>query len=204
MCEKKLMKPTSPISKEALDQIFVQARTHNVWLDRPVSDETLHQIYDLMKWGPTSANSSPLRIVFVKSQEGKNRLLPAISEGNYEKVKTAPVTAILAQDLEFHEKLPKLFPHTDARSWFAGNDALIKVSAFRNSSLQAAYFIIAARSLGLDCGPMSGFDAEKLDQEFFAGTSLKTNLICSLGYGDHTKLYPRAPRLDFDEACKVV
>jgi nitroreductase len=201
------MKPVSqlsPLSKEALDQIFVQARTHNAWLDRAVSDETLHQIYDVMKWGPTSANSSPLRIVFVKSKEGKNRLLPCVSEGNYEKVKTAPVTAILAQDMEFYEKLPKLFPHTDARSWFVGNDAVIKATAFRNSSLQAAYFIIAARSLGLDCGPMSGFDAEKLDSEFFKGTSLKTNLICNFGYGDHTQLYPRAPRLDFDEVCKVV
>lgn len=196
--------PLSPLSKEALDQIFVQARTHNAWLDRAVSDETLHQIYDVMKWGPTSANSSPLRIVFVKSKEGKNRLLPCVSEGNYEKVKTAPVTVILAQDMEFYEKLPKLFPHTDARSWFVGNDAVIKATAFRNSSLQAAYFMIAARSLGLDCGPMSGFDAEKLDLEFFKGTSLKTNLICNLGYGDHTQLYPRAPRLDFDEACKVV
>lgn len=196
--------PVSPLSKEALDQIFVQARTHNAWLDRAVSDETLHQIYDVMKWGPTSANSSPLRIVFVKSKEGKNRLLPCVSEGNYEKVKTAPVTVILAQDMEFYEKLPKLFPHTDARSWFVGNDAVIKATAFRNSSLQAAYFMIAARSLGLDCGPMSGFDAEKLDLEFFKGTSLKTNLICNLGYGDHTQLYPRAPRLDFDEACKVV
>jgi nitroreductase len=204
MTKEPSMKTTSPIAKEALDQIFVQARTHNVWLDRPVSEDTLRQIYDLMKWGPTSANSSPLRIFFVKSEEGKKRLLPAIAEGNYEKVKTAPVTAILAQDMEFYEKLPKLFPHTDARSWFAGNDAVIKATAFRNSSLQAAYFIIAARSLGLDCGPMSGFDAEKLDAEFFAGTNLKTNLICSVGYGDHTKVYPRAPRLDFDEACKVV
>jgi nitroreductase len=192
------------LSKEALDQIFVQARTHNAWQDRPVSDETLHQIYDLMKWGPTSANSSPLRIVFVKSEAGKKRLLPTIAQGNYDKVKSAPVTAIMAYDLEFYEKLPKLFPHTDARSWFVGNEALIRATAFRNSSLQAAYFMIAARSVGLDCGPMSGFDAEKLDQEFFAGTSLKSNLICSLGYGDHTKLHPRAPRLDFNEACQVV
>jgi nitroreductase len=193
------------LSKEALDQIFVQARTHNVWLDRPVSDEKLHEIYDLMKWGPTSANASPLRIVFVKSPEAKAKLLATVSEGNYEKVKAAPVTAILAQDLEFYDKLNKLFPHNpDARSWFAGNDPVIKATAFRNSSLQAAYFIIAARSLGLDCGPMSGFDAEKLDAAFFSGTSWKSNLICSLGYGDHTKLYPRAPRLDFDEACKII
>ncbi len=198
------MKPLSPLSKEALDQIFVQARTHNVWQNRPVSDELLHQIYDLMKWGPTSANSSPFRIVFVKSDEGKKRLLSGVSEGNYEKVKTAPVTAILAQDMEFYEKLPKLFPHADARSWFAGNDALINATAFRNSSLQAAYFIVAARSLGLDCGPMSGFDVAKVDTEFFSGTTWKSNLICNLGYGDHTQLYPRAPRLDFDEACRVV
>lgn len=197
-----------PLSNEALDQIFIQARTHNVWLEREVTDETLHKVYDLMKWGPTSANSSPLRVLFVKSEAAKNKLLPCVSEGNLEKVKTAPVTAILAQDMEFYEKLPKLFPHADARSWFAGNDAVIKATAFRNSSLQAAYLIIAARSLGLDCGPMSGFDAEKVDAEFFAGTSWgknwKTNLLCNLGYGDHNKLYPRAPRLDFDEACKVV
>jgi len=193
------------LSKEALDQIFVQARTHNVWLDRPVSNETLHEIYDLMKWGPTSANSSPLRIVFVKSPEAKAKLLPTVSEGNSAKVQSAPVTAILAQDLEFYEKLNKLFPHNpQARSWFAGNDAVIHATAFRNSSLQAAYFIIAARSLGLDCGPMSGFDAEKLDAAFFSGTRWKSNLICSLGYGDHTKLFPRAPRLDFDEACRIL
>jgi 3-hydroxypropanoate dehydrogenase len=193
------------LSKEALDQIFVQARTHNVWLDRPVSDETLHEVYDLMKWGPTSANSSPLRIVFVKSPEAKAKLLPTVSEGNSAKVQSAPVTAILAQDLEFYEKLNKLFPHNpQARSWFAGNDAVIHATAFRNSSLQAAYFIIAARSLGLDCGPMSGFDAEKLDAAFFSGTRWKSNLICSLGYGDHTKLFPRAPRLDFDEACRIL
>lgn len=198
------MKSSAPIAKEALDQIFVQARTHNVWLNRPVSDELLHQIYDLMKWGPTSANSSPLRIVFVKSEEAKKRLLSGVSEGNYEKVKTAPVTAILAQDMKFYDKLPKLFPHADARSWFAGNEDLIKATAFRNSSLQAAYFIVAARSLGLDCGPMSGFDAAKVDLEFFSGTTWKSNLICNLGFGDHSKLFPRAPRLDFEEACKVV
>jgi nitroreductase len=196
--------PMKPISHEALDQIFRNARTHNGWQNRPVSEETLHQIYEIMKWGPTSANSSPLRIVFVQTPEVKNKLLACVSEGNLEKVRTAPVTAILAQDTEFYEKLPKLFPHTDARSWFAGNETLIRATAFRNSSLQAAYFIVAARALGLDCGPMSGFDAEKLDAAFFSGTTWKSNIICSIGYGDPARLYPRSPRLSFEEACRIL
>lgn len=189
---------------EALKQILTEARTHTAWLPDPVSDELLVQIYDLMKWGPTSANSSPARIVFVKSKEGKEKLLPCLAPGNVEKAKAAPVTAIIAYDLEFYEKLPKLFPFADARSWFAGNKELIESTAFRNSSLQGAYFMIAARSLGLDCGPMSGFDNAKVDAAFFKGTSRKSNFICNLGYGDASKLYPRAPRLDFSEACKIV
>jgi 3-hydroxypropanoate dehydrogenase len=198
------MTKSHSLSEEALKQILTEARTHNVWLPESVSDESLAKVYDLMKWGPTSANSSPARIVFVKSKEAKEKLLLCISEGNVEKTKAAPVTAIIAQDTEFYEKLPKLFPFADARSWFAGNKPLAESTAFRNSSLQGAYFIIAARSLGLDCGPMSGFDNAKVDAAFFQGTSWKSNFLCNLGYGDATKLYPRAPRLDFPETCKIL
>lgn len=191
------------LSNDALEQIFTKARTHNGWKDEPVADALLHQIYDLMKWGPTSANCSPLRIMFVKTPEAKAKLLPCMAPGNVE-TKLAPVTAILAQDVEFYEKLPKLFPHTDARSWFAGNKPLIESTAFRNSTLQGAYFIIAARALGLDCGPMSGFEQAKVDAAFFAGTSWRSNFVCNLGYGDPGKLFPRSPRLAFEEACKVL
>ena len=199
-----MMTKSHSLSEEALKQILTEARTHNVWLPEPVSDESLVEIYDLMKWGPTSANSSPARIVFVKSKEAKEKLLPCMAEGNVEKTKAAPVTAIIAQDMEFYEKLPKLFPFADARAWFAGNKPLIESTAFRNSSLQGAYLIIAARSLGLDCGPMSGFDNAKVDAAFFQGTTWKSNFVCNLGYGDVSKLYPRAPRLDFNEACKIL
>ncbi len=192
------------VPEAELEKIFTQARTHNAWLPEPVSDGLLHRIYDLMKWGPTSANSSPARIVFVKSKEAKEKLLPCMAPGNVDKTKTAPVTAIIAHDMEFYEKLPKLFPHADARSWFKGNPPLIESTAFRNGTLQGAYFIIAARSLGLDCGPMSGFDNAKVDAAFFAGTTWKSNFVCNLGYGDDTKLFPRAPRLDFNEACKIL
>ena len=196
-------KPRS-LPQEALEQIFTKARTHSVWLSERVSDELLIEIYDLMKWGPTSANCSPARILFVKSKEAKEKLLACMAPGNVEKTQAAPVTAIIAQDMEFYEKLPKLFPFADARSWFAGNKPLIESTAFRNSSLQGAYFIIAARSLGLDCGPMSGFDNAKVDAAFFEGTSWKSNFICNLGYGDPEKLRPRAPRLEFSEACKIL
>lgn len=192
------------ISRESLEQIFFKARTHTAWLDRDVSDDTLKQLYDLLRWGPTSANSSPLRVVFVKSGKAKEDLLKGMSPGNIEKTKSAPVTAILAEDLEFYEKLPKLFPHTDARSWFAGNPALIETTAFRNSSIQGGYFILAARSLGLDCGPMSGFDPKIIDEIFFHGTSLRSNCMCNLGYGDSSQLFPRSPRLTFEEACKII
>ena len=198
------MAKTRSLPEEALEQILTKARTHTVWLPEAVSDELLRQIYDLMKWGPTSANCCPARLVFVRSKEAKEKLLPCMAPGNVEKTKTAPVTAIVAQDMEFYEKLPKLYPHADARSWFAGNTPFIEATAFRNSSLQGAYFIIAARSLGLDCGPMSGFDNAKVDAAFFAGTSWKSNFICNLGYGDSSKLHPRYPRLDFGEACKVL
>jgi 3-hydroxypropanoate dehydrogenase len=198
------MAKTRSLPPESLELIFTKARTHSAWLSEPVSDELLAQIYDLMKWGPTSANSSPARIAFVKSKEAKERLLSCLAPGNVDKTKAAPVTAIIAQDMEFYEKLPKLFPYADARSWFAGNTPFIESTAFRNSSLQGAYFIIAARSLGLDCGPMSGFDNAKVDAAFFQGTSWKSNFICNVGYGDPSVLHPRSPRLDFNEACKVL
>ena len=193
-----------PLSREVLDQIFLQARTHSQWLNEPVSDETLRNIYDIMKYGPTSANCLPLRIVFVRSKEAKEKLLPCMDQGNVEKTRSAPVTAVLAYDLKFYDNLPKLFPHADARSWFAGNEKLIESTAFRNSSLQGAYFMIAARAAGLDCGPMSGFDNAKVDAAFFSGTSWKSNFICNLGHGDVTKLHPRTPRLSFEEACKII
>lgn len=188
----------------ALDQLFRAARTHNDWQDKPVPDSLLVELHDLMKWGPTSANCWPLRTVFVSSPAAKARLLPLLMEGNRAKTEAAPVTAILGMDLAFHEELPRLFPHTDAKSWFVGNDALIESTAFRNSSLQGAYFMLAARALGLDCGPMSGFDAAKVDAEFFAGTTVKANFICSLGYGNPAALFPRSPRPEFAEVCKVV
>jgi 3-hydroxypropanoate dehydrogenase len=186
-----------------LDTLFRNARTHNVWLEKQVTDEQLHQVYELMKWGPTSANCSPARIVFVKSTDEKEKLVACMDAGNAAKTRAAPVTAIIGMDMAFYEKLPQLFPHTDARSWFAGKQALIESTAFRNSSLQGGYFIIAARAVGLDCGPMSGFDADKVNAAFFAGTTIKANFVCSLGYGDHSKLYPRSPRLKFEEACSI-
>lgn len=185
------------------EQLFTAARTQNGYLDRPLSDETLRQLYDLLKWGPTAANSSPARFVFVRSAEAKARLLSCVSPGNVAKIEQAPVTVIVGMDLEFHEKLPQLFPHVDARAWFVGKPELIRDSAFRNSSLQGGYLIMAARALGLDCGPMSGFDAAKVDEAFWAGTPVKTNFICTLGTGDPSKVFARNPRLDFDEACRL-
>ena len=192
-----------PLSDAALDQLFREARSHNKWLDKPVSEEQIRQIYDLLKWGPTSANSCPARFVFVRSPEAKERLKPCLDEGNVDKAMSAPVVAIIGMDMEFYEKLPKLFPHTDARSWFAGKPDKIRDTAFRNSSLQGAYLIMAARSLGLDCGPMSGFDNAKLDAAFFPDGKVKSNFICAIGYGDPSGLYPRGPRLDFEEACRI-
>lgn len=207
------------LSDEALDLLFRKARTQNGWLDRSVSDDTLRQLYELMKWGPTSANSSPARIVFVRTKAGKERLKPALAKGNVDKVMTAPVTAIIAYDLKFYEQLPKLFPHSPAmRDRYAAAPDLVEVTARRNSSLQGAYLMLAARALGLDCGPMSGFDNAKLDAEFFGGDKpvegceqefirarhLKSNFMCNLGYGDPSKLFPRLPRLEFDEACTLL
>jgi 3-hydroxypropanoate dehydrogenase len=188
----------------ALDLLFRKARTHNDWLDHPVPDTLLNELHDLMKWGPTSANCWPLRVVYVKSPEAKARLLPLMTEGNRAKTEAAPVTAILGMDMAFYEELPRLFPHTDAKSWFVGNDALIEATAFRNSSLQGAYFMLAARALGLDCGPMSGFDAGQVDAAFFANTRVKTNFICNLGYGDPTALFPRSPRPAFEDVCQIL
>jgi 3-hydroxypropanoate dehydrogenase len=192
------------ISAPALDQLFRNARTHSAWRPEPVPTELLRKIYDLARLGPTSANASPARFLFLTTPEAKARLKPALMPMNVEKTMAAPVTAIIAWDNEFHEKLPKLFPHADMRSYFVGNQPLIDETAFRNSSLQAAYFILAARALGLDCGPMSGFDATKVNAEFFSDGKWKVNLICNLGYGDAEKLFPRNPRLEFEEAAAVL
>lgn len=189
------------INPSALKTLFTDARTHNGWQDIPVSDETLREIYDLMKWGPTSANCSPARIVFVRTPEGKEKLAPTLSSGNLAKTLAAPVTAIVAWDSEFYERLPELFPHGDARSWFTTSPELAQETAFRNSSLQAAYLIFACRALGLDTGPMSGFDPQKVDAAFFTGTGLKSNLLINIGYGDASKVYARLPRLTFEDAC---
>ncbi|SHG25317.1 3-hydroxypropanoate dehydrogenase [Microbulbifer donghaiensis] len=209
---------SDPISSEALDQLFREARTHSHWLDKPVSDETLKQLYELMKMGPTSANCCPARIVFVKTKEAKERLRPALNEGNVDKTMAAPVTAIIAHDHKFFEYLPKLFPHAPAREWYVDNAELAATTAFRNGSMQGGYFILAARSLGLDCGPMSGFDNAMVDHEFFSEKSsapafqqehcpdshIKSNFLCNLGYGDPKLLYPRGPRFEFAEVCKIL
>jgi 3-hydroxypropanoate dehydrogenase len=196
--------PAMMLDESSLETLFRAARTHNGWQDRPVSDAQLEQLHALLKWAPTSANCSPARFVFVKSAEAKARLVACMDAGNAAKTAQAPVTVIVGMDMAFHDKLPQLFPHTDARSWFAGNDAKIQATAFRNSSLQGAYLIMAARAIGLDCGPMSGFDAEKLNAAFFAGTTVKANFVCSLGYGDPAKLRARGPRFSFDDACSIV
>jgi len=187
----------------ALDQLFRSARTHNAWQDRTVPDTKLQELYDLLKYGPTSANSSPARFVFVRTAEGKAKLKPALSEGNLAKTMTAPVTVIVAYDPRFYDALPKLFPHADARSWFAGNEALAEVTAFRNGTLQGAYLIMAARAVGLDAGPMSGFDNARVDEAFFAASGWKSNFLVNLGHGDESGLFPRSPRLSFDEAARL-
>lgn len=197
-------KPEPPVSEQALNRLFLEARTHSAWLAKPVSIELLRRAYELARLAPTSANSSPARFVFLTTASAKERLRPALAPMNVEKTITAPVTVIIAWDSEFHENLPKLFPHADMRSYFVGNQSLIHETAFRNSSLQAAYFILAIRSLGLDCGPMSGFDADKLNAEFFANGKWKVNFLCNVGYGDYSKLYPRNPRLEFEEAAIVL
>ncbi len=193
-----------PLSETALAQVFHEARTYNAWQDRPVPDELLHRLYETLRMGPTAMNCSPARILFVRSREAKEKLSQALMEGNRAKTMAAPVTAIIGYDTRFFEQLPKLFPNNpNARGIFEGNPALADVSAFRSSTLQGAYLILAARALGLDCGPMSGFDNAAVDKLFFEGTSVKSNFLCNLGYGDAKGVYPRNPRLSFDEACRI-
>jgi 3-hydroxypropanoate dehydrogenase len=194
---------TERVDDAALNLIFRDARTHGKWLDRPVPDALLQQAYEIARMGPTSGNCQPLRILFVRGAEAKKKFEPALSEGNRAKTMAAPATAIFAMDMEFYELMPRLFHDPTARSWFAGKPAAIEETAFRNSTLQAAYFILACRSLGLDCGPMSGFDKAKVDAAFFAGTTWRSNFICNIGYGDDAALRPRNPRLDFSEACRI-
>ena len=194
----------SAISKEALQQIFTEARTHHHWTKQPLNDDILKDVYELAKWGPTSVNANPMRILFIKSAAQKELLMPALSGSNVEQCKAAPVVAVIAHDTKFYDHLPKLFPAFDARSMFASNAAASESTAFRNGSLQGAYFMIAARALGLDVGPMSGFDNAKLDEAFFKDSSWRSNFICAMGYGDLEKVYPRGARLTFAEACKIV
>jgi nitroreductase len=193
----------TPLDDIALDSIFRTARTQNKWLDKPVSNDQLLALYELMRWGPTSANCFPVRLIFVTSSAAKERLEPLVLEGNRQKVMTAPATAIIGYDTRFYDWLPRLFPHADARSWFIDKPEFADATAFRNSSLQGAYFIIAARALGLDCGPMSGFDNEAVDREFFPGGQIKSNFICAIGYGDPAGVFPRLPRPDFSEVCSI-
>ena len=207
------------LDQAALDTLFFNARTHRKWLDKPVTDETLHRLYDTLRWPPTSSNSNPARFVFIRTKEGKERLRPTLAPGNVEQTMAAPVTVIVAYDLLFYEKMPRLFPHNPKmRDMFARNPQLVETTARRNSSLQGAYLILAARALGLDCGPMSGFDNAKLDLEFFKGGDecegceqeffpeghVRSNFLCNLGYGDSSALYPRGPRLSFEEACLLM
>ncbi len=193
-----------PLAQAVIDQLLVEARSQNKWQDRDVPDELLHRLIDILKMGPTSANCSPARFVFVKSRAAKERLRPHLSSGNTEKTMAAPVTAIIGYDLAFYEHLKKLFPHDDAKAWFTGNDELVKETAFRNGSLQGAYLMLAARMLGLDVGGMSGFDNAGVDAEFFSGTTVKSNFLCNIGYGDPAGLYPRLPRFAFAEMASIL
>ena len=195
---------TGKLPDASLDQLFRDARTYNAWQNSDVPDSLLHEIVDLLKLGPTSANCSPARLLFVKSRAAKEKLKPHLSEGNREKTMKAPVCAIVGYDLDFYDHLPYLFPHTNAKSWFAGKPKKIEETAFRNGTLQGAYLIMAARALGLDCGPMSGFDNEAVDKEFFADTNVKSNFLCNLGFGDGADLKPRAPRFRFDQIALIV
>lgn len=203
MADASTPQPGQALDPVALDRLFRTARTHNE-LGGEVGDDTLRELYDLLKWGPTSANMSPARFVFVKSAEAKAKLGPALDEGNYAKTMAAPVTVIVGFDEDFHEKLPYLFPHADARSWFEGPRENRSPAAFRNGSLQGAYLILAARALGLDTGPMSGFDNARVDEAFFKGTTIKSNFLVNLGHGDPAKLFARSPRLPFDEAAQIL
>ena len=188
----------------ALGALFRDARSHYSWQDKPIEEDTLRHLYDLAKFGPTSANCSPARFVFLKTAEAKERLRPALSAGNIDKTMSAPVVVIVAHDPHFFDQLPKLFPHADARAWFAGNDALAHETAFRNSTLQGAYLMLAARAIGLDTGAMSGFDRDHVDRIFFEASGWKSNFLLNLGYGDGGGQFPRAPRLTFEEACTLL
>lgn len=200
------MSSITPLPDSALKQLFLDARSYSGWQDKVVTDELIKKLYDLTKMGPTSMNCSPLRILFLRTEEAKQRLIPALKEGNVWKVEQAPVTAILAYDRRFYDKLPELFPHTDARPLFVGNEPFIEDTAFRNSTLQGGYFILAARALGLDCGPISGFDNDKVDKIFFAESDhhYRSNFICNIGYGDRDQLFPRSPRLAFEDCCQLL
>lgn len=202
-----MMQERAVLDDRALDLLFRQARTQNDWLARPVEDDLLQQLWDIAKWGPTSANCSPMRILFLRSDDSKARLKPYLLPGNVDKTMSAPVIAIIGNDMKFHRHLPRLFPHNQmAESWFSGEDKRVfaETTALRNGSLQGGYFILAARALGLDCGPMSGFDHQAVDAEFWSGTAVRTNFICNLGYGSNEKLFERLPRLDMDEACRFL
>lgn len=192
------------LDDDACDLLFREARSHNGWLDKPVADETLRAAFDLTKMGPTSANCSPMRIVFIRTPEQKKKLEPCVSSGNFDKTMSAPVTAIIANDFEFYEHFDFLFPHDDARAWFTGNQTLIDTTAMRNGSLQGAYFMLACRGVGLDCGPLSGFENDMVDEIFFAGTKIRSNFLCNLGYGDPNALFPRSPRFAFEEVCTLL
>lgn len=196
---------SSILPDAALDQLFRHARSYNGWQDAPVQDVTLQALYELLKWGPTSANCSPARFLFVKSREAKEKLRPHLLPGNVEKVMTAPVTVIIGEDLRFYDRIPQLLPHNPAaREWFSTDEKVAETTAFRNAALQGAYLMLAARALGLDCGPMSGFDNQGVDAAFFAGTSRRSNFLCALGHGAPASVFPRSPRLAFDEACEIL
>lgn len=192
------------LDEAALDQLFREARTQNKWTDQPVTDDDLHRLYDLLKLGPTSANCSPARFLFLRTPHAKERLQPALSSGNRDKTMSAPVVVIVAYDPKFYDQLPKLFPHADARSWFTSSEKLAEETAFRNGTLQGAYLIMAARAIGLDAGPMSGFDNAKVDAEFLNWRGWKSNFLVNLGHGEPAGLFPRNPRLSFDEACQLL
>jgi 3-hydroxypropanoate dehydrogenase len=193
------------IDDSGLRQLFLDARTHNGWLDKPVPDSMLRELFDVVKFGPTSMNTQPMRLLFLRTAAARERLRPHLAPSNIDKTMAAPVTAVVGYDLAFHEHLPSMFPHRpDAKVMFEGKLPLIEATAFRNSSLQGAYLIVAARALGLDCGPMSGFDNAGVDAEFFGGTQVKSNFLCNLGYGDHSKVFARSPRFDFDSVCSLL
>ena len=201
---KDLKERTNPLDEEALNLVFGEARSMNGWQDKDVSDAMIHSLYDLTKMGPTSTNCSPARFVFVKSEAEKVKFEPALLPNNISKVMTAPVVAIIGYDLDFSDHMTKLFPHMDVAPMYKGNDEMNLSTAFRNSSLQGAYLIMVARALGLDCGPMSGFNNQLVDETFFSDTNIKSNFLCCIGYGDSTKIFQRLPRLDFDEVCKII